>query len=163
MGQEKNDHETVGGAHGSGEGTHESVAGHCEYVKGHHGSVRRTRLHTFVVCAYKESPYLRECIRSLCDQTVRSRIVISTSTPNASIRGIAEEYGLKIAVNERGMGIADDWNYALQQANTPLVTLAHQDDVYESNYTQRVLKAFRKDRNAIIFFTDYWERRRCSR
>ena len=38
--------------------------------------------HTFVVCAYKESPYLGECIESLLQQTKKSRILISTSTPN---------------------------------------------------------------------------------
>ena len=44
--------------------------------------------HTFVVCAYKESPYLGECIESLLQQTKKSRILISTSTPNASIQEI---------------------------------------------------------------------------
>ena len=38
--------------------------------------------HTFVVCAYGESPYLEKCIDSLEKQTVKSRILIATSTPN---------------------------------------------------------------------------------
>ena len=50
--------------------------------------------HTFVVCAYKESEYLKECIESLLAQTVKSRIVIATSTPNEHIRSIAGRYGL---------------------------------------------------------------------
>ena len=48
--------------------------------------------HTFVVCAYKESEYLKECIESLLAQTVKSRIVIATSTPNEHIRSIAGRY-----------------------------------------------------------------------
>ena len=36
--------------------------------------------HVFVVLAYRESPYLEACIRSLENQTVRSRMIIATST-----------------------------------------------------------------------------------
>ena len=37
--------------------------------------------HTFVICAYGESPYLEACIRSLLSQTEKSRILCATSTP----------------------------------------------------------------------------------
>ena len=37
------------------------------------------QLHTFAVCAYKESPFLEECVRSLVRQTVKSRILIGVS------------------------------------------------------------------------------------
>lgn len=39
------------------------------------------QLHTFAVCAYRESPFLEDCVRSLVRQTVKSRILIATSTP----------------------------------------------------------------------------------
>ena len=45
--------------------------------------------HTFVICAYKESEFLEECILSLKKQTVRSNIFIATSTPNKYIDDIA--------------------------------------------------------------------------
>lgn len=65
--------------------------------------------HTFAVCAYKESPYLEECIRSLVEQTVKTNIAVYTSTPNAYIRGIAEKYGVPVYVNENaGQGIQAD-------------------------------------------------------
>ena len=41
--------------------------------------------HTYVVCAYKESPFLEECIQSLERQTVSSSILISTAMPNQHI------------------------------------------------------------------------------
>ena len=115
--------------------------------------------HTFVVCAYGESPYLRECLHSLQKQTVRSRIVISTSTPNEAICNTAKEFGLEVRANQGETGIAGDWNFALQQARTPLVTLTHQDDLYLPDYTRKVLQAYKKKRNAIILFTDYRELR----
>ena len=51
--------------------------------------------HTFVVCAYKESKYLAECIESLKKQTVNGRIIIATSTPNEHIYKVANEYGIE--------------------------------------------------------------------
>lgn len=113
--------------------------------------------HTFVICAYKESPYLEECIQSLKAQTVTSRILISTATPNAHISDLAERYGLEVRVNTGDHGIAQDWNFALAQADTPYVTLAHQDDVYAPEYAERVLAALRSAERPIIAFTDYFE------
>ena len=56
--------------------------------------------HTFVVCAYKESEYLEQCVLSLKSQSVSSQIMIVTSTPNAMIEGIARKHDLPLIVNE---------------------------------------------------------------
>ena len=48
--------------------------------------------HTFAVCAYKSSPYLRECLESVTHQTTETNVIIATSTPTASIRTLADEY-----------------------------------------------------------------------
>ena len=45
--------------------------------------------HLLVLCAYKESEYLEECLLSLLNQTVKTDIVICTSTPNDFIDKIA--------------------------------------------------------------------------
>ena len=45
--------------------------------------------HTFAVCAYKESPYLESCIKSLISQTVKSNIIVCTSTPCEFIENMA--------------------------------------------------------------------------
>ena len=34
--------------------------------------------HTFVICAYKESPFLEDCILSLKKQSIRSHIILVT-------------------------------------------------------------------------------------
>ena len=95
------------------------------------------RDHTFVICAYKESKYLKNCIRSLENQTVKSHILIETSTGNAYIRGLAEQYHISLYENDAPSGIATDWNFAYRQAHTKLVTIAHQDDIYNPNYLER--------------------------
>lgn len=115
--------------------------------------------HTFVVCAYKESPYLEECIESLLQQTKKSRILISTSTPNASIQEIAKRYELPVVVNTGKASIADDWNYGCSKVETELFTIAHQDDIYEKNYLEEILKYLNRAENPLIAFTDYGELR----
>ena len=55
--------------------------------------------HTFAICAYKESPFLEECIQSLLGQTIPSTIIIVTSTDNAYIQNMAEKYHLELFIN----------------------------------------------------------------
>lgn len=114
-------------------------------------------MHTFVICAYKESPYLGECIRSLLGQSVKSRILMVTSTPNDSIRRTAEKYNIPLIINEGEGGIVQDWNFAYKQADTPYVTIAHQDDVYFPEYTEQMLGQMKKERRPLIWFSDYAE------
>ncbi|MGI6108315.1 MAG: glycosyltransferase family A protein [Eubacteriaceae bacterium] len=114
------------------------------------------RQHSFAVCAYGDSPYLEECILSLRHQTAASEIFISTSTPSEFIYRIARLYSLPVFLSHGG-GIGSDWNAALSHAQTPYVTIAHQDDVYLKNYTEIILNAFDRDPRGMIAFTDYRE------
>lgn len=113
--------------------------------------------HTFVVCAYRESPYLEECILSLRQQTIKSRICVATATPNRYISELADKYHLPLFVNTGEKGIAGDWNFGCSCADTPLVTLAHQDDVYCPTYAESVLDALNCCGRPLIAFTDYSE------
>ena len=113
--------------------------------------------HSFVVCAYRESRYLEDCIRSLLAQTVPSRIVVTTSTPNDYIREIAERYGLPVFVNRGEAGITGDWNFGLSRGEGDFVTLAHQDDLYDPTYTEQVLARADRARDPLILFTAYYE------
>ena len=115
---------------------------------------------TFVILAYKESPYLPRCIESLRQQTVPVRLVISTSTGNRFIDETAKRFGIPV-ITHKLHGIANDWNAALSCAATNLVTLAHQDDIYDPSYAESILDAFEKARQGgerpQILFTDYYE------
>lgn len=115
--------------------------------------------HTFAVCAYKESPYLEECIRSLCAQTVKTNILIATATPNEHIDRIAKKYDIPVFVNEGEHGITQDWNFAYSKAETSYVTIAHQDDTYGAEYVENLLAYTKKVERPLIFFTDYAELR----
>ena len=111
--------------------------------------------HTFSICAYKESPYLEECIRSVVNQ--ESRVIMCTSTPNGYISGLADKYGIELFVRDGQSNIADDWNFALSCADTDLVTLAHQDDVYAANYASVMMDRMSACKNPILFSSNYGE------
>lgn len=113
--------------------------------------------HTFIICAYKESQYLEECIKSVMNQNVKSNIIISTSTPNDYIKGLAEKYDLPVVVNTGEKGIGQDWNYGISQTETDYVTVAHQDDIYGSNYLEEIIKYIEKGKDFVIAFSDYRE------
>lgn len=115
--------------------------------------------HTYVICAYRESPYLEECIQSLQSQTQPSEIIMVTSTPNSHIQRLSERYGIPLYVNPGPGGITQDWNFGYSKATTPYVTLAHQDDVYLEYYGQQMLEAMQRAARPLIYFTNYGELR----
>lgn len=114
-------------------------------------------VHTFVICAYKESEYLEECIKSLLNQTLKSEIIMITSTPNNHIKNLAEQYDIKLIINEGEGGIAQDWNFGMEQADSDYITIAHQDDVYAPEYLSELMKRMLHRPETLIAFSDYGE------
>lgn len=119
--------------------------------------------HTYVICAYKESAYLEDCILSLLNQTIKSNIVMVTSTYGEFLSNMAEKYQIPVYRNKGISGIAGDWNFALSQVKTSIATIAHQDDIYEPWYTEMVLKCMNESNHPLIFFSDYGEIRQDKR
>lgn len=117
----------------------------------------KSDLHTFVVLAYKESNYLEECIKSVLNQSVKSNVVIATSTKNDFIVNIAKKYDLNLIINKEKKGIGYDFDFALNCVDSKLVTIAHQDDIYEKDYLKNILDYYKKYNDSIILFTDYFE------
>lgn len=113
--------------------------------------------HTFIICAYGESKYLEQCIDSLLKQSVESNVQLYTSTPNDHIVCLAEKYGIHLFVDEESKGIASDWNNAYERAETELVTIAHQDDIYYPDYLEKTLKYINKSQDPMISFSCYHE------
>ncbi len=115
--------------------------------------------HTFVLCCYGESPYVEECINSLKAQTIQTNVLIATSTPSEMINHLGKKYDIPVRVNQQSMGIGSDWNFAYQCAETALVTITHQDDIYEPEYSEYVLNDLNRAKDPIIWFSDYYELR----
>ncbi len=115
------------------------------------------KIHTFVVLAYKNSEYLEECIQSVINQKYKSNVLIGTSTPNKYINDLATKYKLKVICNKGKKGIGADFDFAISCAKTPLVTIAHQDDIYDYEYSSEIVNQYKKKKNSLILFSDYYE------
>lgn len=113
--------------------------------------------HQFVVVAYGNSPYLSACLSSVCGQHPESKVIITTSTPSDYLSSVAKSHGVPVFVGENGGGIASDWNFGLSRATSPLVTLAHQDDIYYPDFVSETHRRFLATPNASLCFTDYEE------
>lgn len=113
--------------------------------------------HTFAITAYKESSYLEECIKSVINQEVKSNIIICTATPNEYIKGLAEKYNVEVYVRNGKPDIQDDWNFAYSKAKTKYVTITHQDDVYDKEYSKNIQEFVNGGERQILTFSDYRE------
>ena len=113
--------------------------------------------HTFVICAFGESEYLEECIRSLKAQTVPAGILMTAPAPNRLITSLAEKYKIPLKIRNGQNNFRDDWNFAYQAAETDWVTLAHQDDIYDRFYAETLQKRAEqgKGKTVLAFTTDY--------
>lgn len=112
---------------------------------------------SFIICAYKDSPYLEDCIKSLLNQKVKCSVAISTSTPNKLVEDLASKYKVPLYINKKTTGNYEDFIFAYSKVKTPYVTMCHQDDVYLDNYSEEVLKKIEKAKDNIIIFSDYYD------
>lgn len=112
--------------------------------------------HTFVVLAYKESEFLEECLKSVTNQSVKTNVLIATTTPNDYINNLANKYSIDVVCGKH-TSIGGDFDFARNSADTDLVTIAHQDDVYDYTYAEEVINSYKKDPDSIIIFSDYFE------
>lgn len=118
--------------------------------------------HIFAVCAYRESPYLTQCLDSLRAQTEPSEIILCTATPSPVLERTAAKYGIAYLVNDAAPDIAGDWNFAAAQAKArgaDCVTLCHQDDLYLPDYGRALRTAAEKYGDITIWFSAYGEQR----
>ena len=82
---------------------------------------------------------------------------MTTSTPNVFIKSLAEKYEVPLWIREGKSDIRDDWNFAYNKANSKYVTIAHQDDLYFSDYSIRAVRKLEESKHPLIYFSDYCE------
>ncbi len=111
--------------------------------------------HTFAICAYKESEYLEDCIKSVMAQTMKTKVIMATSTPCDYINNLADKYSIPLFVRDGKSDIRDDWNFAYNSADTKWVTIAHQDDMYNAKYAEELWNKVKDIDDAIAFVSDY--------
>ena len=101
-----------------------------------------THLVSVIIPAYNGARFLRQTIESLLAQTMRacSLICIDDASSDDSA-AIAAHAGATVIRNAQRMGLAANWNRAMEIAKSEYFVIAHQDDVYEPEYLATLLHA----------------------
>lgn len=120
------------------------------------GAVKLKENHTFVICAYGESEFLEACIDSLKNQTIKSKLILYTSTPSDSISKLCQKNNIPVFTGIGG-SIGKDWNNALSFVETDYATIAHQDDVYLPTYAEEIMNLFNNNKDGLIAYSAYRE------
>lgn len=110
--------------------------------------------HTYAICAYGDSPYLEACMKSLKRQTLPSPVILCTSTPSPYIEKMAGKYEIPVYVREGKSDIQEDWNFAYHMADSRLVTIAHQDDMYHKSYGMVLQNCWSRYPDTTVMTTD---------
>jgi len=117
-------------------------------------SVLSSMKHSFLIPAFGRSPYLESCLSSLVTQTAKSQVVVCTSTPFDGIEAICQRFSARLHVHGPNRGIGADWNAALGTADTELVTLTHQDDIYLPDFSACMMATARRKPMSAMLFSD---------
>lgn len=69
--------------------------------------------------------------------------------------GADARYQVPLYVRDGASNIREDWMFAYGKAQGRFVTIAHQDDRYRSDYAEKLLKAWKKYPDLLLFASDY--------
>jgi glycosyltransferase involved in cell wall biosynthesis len=107
---------------------------------------------------YNGERFLERTLRSLLEQSVPPDEIIclddGSTDRSASIVTGFESSSVRFIRNPQRLGLAGNWNRALELAeNFDFLTIAHQDDIYERNYLEKVTGALSTHPSAFIAHT----------
>ena len=105
----------------------------------------QTPVATFAIPCRNAGRHLRPLLQSLLAQTRQDfeLLLVDDGSSDDSIAVAREVAGDRVVVhrNEPALGIGGNWNRCVDLVTTPYFCLAHQDDVYETHYLERMLAA----------------------
>lgn len=95
---------------------------------------------TVVIPVFNGGRFLAATIESLLAQTHRDFTIVClddhSTDDSVAIAQSFRNTRLRVERNETRRGLAGNWNAAIAVAKTPLLVIAHQDDLYEARYLE---------------------------
>jgi glycosyltransferase involved in cell wall biosynthesis len=107
----------------------------------------------FAIPYYRGLSYLEEALRSLQAQTFEDweAVIVDDLGPESAEKLVAglSDPRIRYLRNETNLGLAANWNRAIERTTAPLVTVFHCDDVLEPNYAETMVRLMRENPSAI--------------
>ena len=113
------------------------------------------------LCTYNGERYIREQIASILNQTrsVDEIVVCDDGSTDNTLSFIADYRGrtstdIHIYRNEKNIGVCANFQKAIAHCKGDIVFLSDQDDIWESNKVETILKYFDANKLIQVIFTD---------
>jgi glycosyltransferase involved in cell wall biosynthesis len=103
---------------------------------------------TIALPVYKRTDYIRKALDSAINQTVKCRILlIDNNSPHDEFRTILESYNypwVKYVKTSETVPQDENFNNCFRYAETPWVTILHDDDMLQCQFVEMAEKVFKK-------------------
>lgn len=98
---------------------------------------------------YNGARFLREALTSILGQTHRDVTLLCLDDASSDdSAAIAASLGVRVLRNEQRLGLAANWNRALDLCESEFLVIAHQDDVYAPQFLERMIGVLDRHPNA---------------
>ncbi len=107
---------------------------------------------SIALCTYNGSKYLKKQLDSLKKQTIKADEIVvcddvSTDTTIEIIKRYENILNIKLFVNEKSLGVTKNFEKAISLCCGDIIFLCDQDDIWEENKVEIMLKSFEQDNN----------------
>ena len=113
---------------------------------------------TVIIANYNYGEYFHESIESVLNQTVQADeiIIIDDCSTDNSITVINQykDYVSMVVLNEKNLGIIDNFNKAVELANGDYVCILGADNRMRADYIEKCKTALNKNPKAVVAYTD---------
>ncbi|MEZ5649523.1 MAG: glycosyltransferase [Burkholderiaceae bacterium] len=114
---------------------------------------------TVVLPTYDRAHYLRQAIRSALAQKFDDLIVsIGDNGPSSDAEKIVKEFDdprIEYIKHPTNLGAQGNWLTLIERARTPLVATLHDDDVWHTDFLQRLVPPMLADSDLAMSFGDF--------
>ncbi|MFH0758628.1 MAG: glycosyltransferase family 2 protein [Bacteroidota bacterium] len=119
---------------------------------------------TIALPVYKRTDYIKSALDSAVNQTIKCAIlIVDNNSPHDEFEKLARSYDkveIKYVRNEKTVDVEDNFNLCFRHAETPWVTILHDDDMLHHQYAEfcrDLINRFGENLGGIMFKTHVGE------
>jgi glycosyltransferase involved in cell wall biosynthesis len=123
------------------------------------GDVRTAPLVSVLVTVHDRTAFLREALASVLAQTFTSyEVIVADDSGAAAARTLCEglDRRVRYVANPRTLGVAQSLQGALQRSRGRYIAILNDDDRWEPEFLERLVRPLEADDRRVLAFSDHW-------